>query len=91
MISTYYTILSPAILICFKNGLTNKRILVLPIKAYFYLGSINYFVQNGQTRDTIFNTTVKSSFARCKGSLKQKMIYLSTVGSYMLLLYYAFH
>jgi NADPH:quinone reductase-like Zn-dependent oxidoreductase len=34
------------------------------------------FTQNGQTYDIIFDTVGKSSFSRCKSSLKQKGIYL---------------
>jgi len=37
------------------------------------------FTKNGQTYDIIFDTVGKSSFSRCKGSLKQKGVYLSTV------------
>ena len=34
------------------------------------------FTKNGQTYDIIFDTVGKSSFSRCKGSLKQKGVYL---------------
>ncbi len=34
------------------------------------------FTKNGQTYDIIFDTVGKSSFSQCKGSLKQKGIYL---------------
>jgi NADPH:quinone reductase-like Zn-dependent oxidoreductase len=37
------------------------------------------FTQTGQTWDIIFDTVSKSSFSRCKGSLTQKGLYLSTV------------
>ncbi|NOX43477.1 MAG: zinc-binding dehydrogenase, partial [Gammaproteobacteria bacterium] len=37
------------------------------------------FTKNDQAYDIIFDTVGKSSFSRCKGSLKQKGIYLSTV------------
>ena len=37
------------------------------------------FTKTGQTYDIIFDTVGKSSFSRCKGSLKQKGVYLSTV------------
>ncbi len=39
------------------------------------------FTKNGHTYDAIFDAVGKSSFARCKGSLKQRGIYLSTVPS----------
>jgi len=39
------------------------------------------FTQNGETYDIIFDAVGKSSFSRCKSSLKQKGIYLSTVPS----------
>ena len=38
------------------------------------------FTKNGQTYDIIFDTVGKSSFSRCKGSLKQKGIYLDAAG-----------
>jgi len=37
------------------------------------------FTQNGETYDIIFDTVGKSSFSRCKGSLKPGGIYLLTV------------
>lgn len=37
------------------------------------------FTKNGQTYDVIFDAVGKSSFTRCKSSLKQKGVYLSTV------------
>jgi len=37
------------------------------------------FTQNGETYDVIFDAVGKSSYARCKGSLKQGGIYLTTV------------
>jgi len=37
------------------------------------------FTKSGQTYDIIFDTVGKSSFSRCKGSLKQRGIYLKTV------------
>ena len=37
------------------------------------------FTQTGPTYDIIFDTVGKSSFSRCKGSLKQRGVYLSTV------------
>jgi NADPH:quinone reductase-like Zn-dependent oxidoreductase len=37
------------------------------------------FTKSGETYDIIFDTVGKSSFSRCKDSLKQKGIYLSTV------------
>ncbi len=37
------------------------------------------FTKGGQTFDVIFDAVGKSSFSRCKGSLKQRGIYLSTV------------
>jgi len=37
------------------------------------------FTKSGQTYDIIFDTVGKSSFSRCKSSLKQKGRYLSTV------------
>jgi NADPH:quinone reductase-like Zn-dependent oxidoreductase len=36
------------------------------------------FTKNGETYDIIFDTVGKSSFSRCKGSLKQTGVYLST-------------
>ena len=36
------------------------------------------FAKTGQTYDIIFDAVAKSSFSRCKGSLKQKGIYLNT-------------
>jgi len=37
------------------------------------------FTKTGQTYDVIFDAVGKSSFSRCKGSLTQKGVYLSTV------------
>jgi NADPH:quinone reductase-like Zn-dependent oxidoreductase len=37
------------------------------------------FTKSGQTYDIIFDTVGKSSFSRCKGSLTQEGVYLSTV------------
>jgi NADPH:quinone reductase-like Zn-dependent oxidoreductase len=37
------------------------------------------FTKSGQTYDVIFDTVGKSSFSRCKGSLKQRGVYLTTV------------
>jgi len=37
------------------------------------------FTKSGQTYDIIFDVVGKSSFSRCKGSLKQRGIYLTTV------------
>ena len=37
------------------------------------------FTQGGQTYDIIFDAIGKRSFSQCKGSLKQRGIYLSTV------------
>ena len=37
------------------------------------------FTETGRTYDIIFDTVGKSSFSRCKGSLKQRGVYLSTV------------
>ena len=37
------------------------------------------FTKSGQTYDIIFDAVAKSSFSRCKSSLKQKGIYLTTV------------
>jgi NADPH:quinone reductase-like Zn-dependent oxidoreductase len=34
------------------------------------------FTKNGKTYDIIFDTVGKSSFSRCKGSLKEKGVYL---------------
>jgi NADPH:quinone reductase-like Zn-dependent oxidoreductase len=39
------------------------------------------FTKNGQTYDIIFDTVGKSSFTRCKGSLAENGIYLTTVPS----------
>ncbi len=44
------------------------------------------FTQSGQTYDIIFDAVGKSSFSRCKGSLKQRGIYLTTVPTLPLLL-----
>ena len=38
------------------------------------------FTQNGQSYDIIFDTVGKRSFSRCKGSLKQKGVYLNAAG-----------
>jgi NADPH:quinone reductase-like Zn-dependent oxidoreductase len=35
------------------------------------------FTKSGQTYDAIFDTVMKTSFSRCKGSLKQRGIYLT--------------
>ena len=37
------------------------------------------FTKTGQTYEIIFDAVGKSSFSRCKGSLKQRGVYLSTV------------
>ncbi len=39
------------------------------------------FTKTGQTYDIIFDTVGKSLYSRCKSSLKQREIYLSTVFS----------
>ncbi len=39
------------------------------------------FTQNGETYDVIFDVASKSSFSRCKSSLKQGGLYLATVPS----------
>ncbi len=43
---------------------------------------INYtkedFTKSGQTYDIIFDTVIKTSFSRCKSSLKQRGVYLTT-------------
>jgi len=39
------------------------------------------FTKSGQTYDVIFDTVGKSSFSRCKGSLKQRGVYLKTFPS----------
>ncbi|MFC1875383.1 NAD(P)-dependent alcohol dehydrogenase [Chloroflexota bacterium] len=44
------------------------------------------FTKSGQTYDIIFDAVAKSSFLRCKGSLNQKGVYLSTVLSAPLIL-----
>jgi NADPH:quinone reductase-like Zn-dependent oxidoreductase len=44
------------------------------------------FTKTGLTYDIIFDTVGKSSFSRCKNSLKQKGIYLTTVPTLTLLL-----
>ena len=44
------------------------------------------FTQNGKTYDIIFDSVGKSTFSRCKGSLKQGGIYLTTVLSPAILL-----
>jgi len=36
------------------------------------------FTKSGQTYDIIFDTVIKTSFSRCKSSLKQKGVYLTT-------------
>ncbi len=36
------------------------------------------FTQSGQTYDLIYDAVGKSSFARCKGALKPKGIYMTT-------------
>jgi NADPH:quinone reductase-like Zn-dependent oxidoreductase len=51
---------------------------------------INYtqedFAKNGQTYNIIFDAVGKSSFSHCKGSLKQKGIYISTLPTLQLIL-----
>ncbi len=37
------------------------------------------FTKNGETYDIIFDTVAKSSFSRCKRSLKQNGVYLTTI------------
>ena len=44
------------------------------------------FTKSGQTYDILFDTVGKSSFSRCKGSLKQRGIYLTTVPSLAIML-----
>jgi len=44
------------------------------------------FTKSGQTFDIIFDTVAKSSFSRCKGSLKQSGIYLTTFPTPVLML-----
>jgi len=39
------------------------------------------FTKNGETYDIIFDTVQKTSFSRCKGSLKQRGVYLKTFPS----------
>ena len=43
------------------------------------------FIKEGQTYDIIFNAVGKNSFPKCKSSLNQKGIYLSTVATIPLL------
>ena len=35
------------------------------------------FTKSGQTYDAIFDTVIKTSFSRCKSSLKQRRVYLT--------------
>jgi len=44
------------------------------------------YTKSGQTYDIIFDTVGKSSFSRCKSSLKQRGVYLTTVPTLALLL-----
>ena len=44
------------------------------------------FTKSGQTYDVILDAVGKSSFSRCKGSLKQKGVYLSTLPTLRLFL-----
>ena len=44
------------------------------------------FTKTGQTYDIIFDTVAKSSFSRCKSSLKQRGVYLSTLLTLAILL-----
>ena len=44
------------------------------------------FAKTGQTYDTIFDAVGKSSFSRCKSSLKQRGVYLTTVPTLAILL-----
>ncbi|MBA7505864.1 Quinone oxidoreductase 1 [subsurface metagenome] len=44
------------------------------------------FTKTGQTYDIIFDTVGKSSFSRCKSSLKQRGIYLTTVPTLVIVL-----
>jgi len=44
------------------------------------------FTQSGETYDIIFDTVNKSSFSRCKSSIKQRGIYLATIPTLVLAL-----
>jgi NADPH:quinone reductase-like Zn-dependent oxidoreductase len=44
------------------------------------------FTENGESYDIIFDTVNKSSFSRCKSSLKQRGIYLATIPTLVLVL-----
>jgi len=44
------------------------------------------FTKSGQTYDAVFDTVGKSSFSRCKGSLTQKGVYLSTAPALAIML-----
>ncbi len=44
------------------------------------------FSRTGQTYDVIYDTVGKSSFSRCKSSLKQRGIYLTTVPTLAIIL-----
>jgi len=44
------------------------------------------FTKSGETYDIIFDTVGKSSFSRCKGSLTQRGVYLTTVPTLAILL-----
>ncbi len=49
------------------------------------------FTKTGQTYDIIFDVVSKSSFSRCKGSLKQRGIYLATVPGLAIILQMLLH
>jgi NADPH:quinone reductase-like Zn-dependent oxidoreductase len=44
------------------------------------------FTKNGETYDVIFDVVGKLSFSRCKGSLKEKEVYLATLPTLAILL-----
>ena len=44
------------------------------------------FTKTGQTYDVVFDTVGKSSFSRCRGSLKPNGVYLSTLPTLLLFL-----
>ncbi len=44
------------------------------------------FAKTGQTYDIIFDAVAKNSFSRCKGSLKQKGVYLTTAPTLAIIL-----
>ncbi len=62
-----------------KNLNLVRKYLHLTKKSYTGDISSRGFTKSGRTYDIIFDTVGKSSFSRCKGSLNQGGVYLTTV------------